>query len=324
MNFMINNIKLIKANTVWIKNNIKKIRGHKSPFKFLYHLIKSKIVFIIGDNLPFTLPLTIFKYRRHNYDLHYAPNQFSQVLYTYPDIIRDPDDEEFLKAYLKSGDNYIDIGANIGTTTLCATTATSHNASFLFHDGMTIAYEAHPLTFTYLTRSILNNKKLIPRIITRNIALGDSEGMIGFSTIKNHDDVNHVIESYINKKNIIYVPIRKLDHELTFTKIDLIKIDVEGYELQVFKGAKETLTKTQAVFFEIYDKNTEMFNYKTSDMTNLLSDSGFKIYKIDIINKSLERLDIHSYTGSPACENMIAVRDEIDLLCRTGYEIINK
>ncbi len=333
----------------FIINNIKKIKGHKSSFKFLLHLIKSKIVFIIGDFLPFLLPLSIFKYKRHNYFLHYAPNQFSQVLYTYPDIIRHPGDEEFLKAYLKSGDNYIDIGANIGTTTLCATVATSANNTSIYsdtsipRDGLTIAYEAHPLTFTYLTRSILNNKNLIPRIITRNIALGDSDGEVAFSTIENHDDINHVIndandqEEELDKKinsktyttnnlssnkNIIYVPIKKLDDELTFSKINLIKIDVEGYELQVFNGAKDTLTKTEAIFFEIYDKNAEMFNYKTIEIINLLSDAGFKIYKIDMIHKTLKSLDKHAYSGSPQCENMIAVRNESNLCSRTGYVII--
>ncbi len=312
-----------------IKNNIKKIRQHKSSFKFLLHLVKSKIVFALGNNLQFLLPLSIFKYRRHNYYLHYAPNQFSDVLYSYPDIIRHPDDEEFLKAFLKPSDNYIDIGANIGTTTLCATVATSANNTSTYssaltpRDGLTIAYEAHPETFSYLTRSILNNKKLIPRIITRNIALGDSEGIIGFSTIKNHDDINHVISESTKEKNIIYVPIKRLDDELTFSKINLIKIDVEGYELQVFNGAKDALTKTEAIFFEIYDKNAEMFNYDTKEIINLLSDAGFKIYKIDIIHKTLKSLDKHAYSGSPQCENMIAVRDEANLCSRTGYVIIH-
>lgn len=331
MKFILNRIN-------WVKHNIIKIKRHKSPVGFLIHLIKSKTVFALGNNLQFLLPLSIFKYRRHNYFLHYAPNQFSDVLYSYPDIIRHPDDEEFLKTYLKSSDNYIDIGANIGTTTLCATVATSANNTSTYssaltpRDGLTIAYEAHPETFTYLTRSILNNKKLIPRIITRNIALGDSEGIIGFSTIKNHDDINHVIsesmpesteEKLVNEEHSIKVPIKRLDYELTFSKINLIKIDVEGYELQVFNGAKDTLTKTEAIFFEIYDKNAEMFNYKTIEIINLLSDVGFKIYKIDIIHKSLKRLDIQSYSGSPQCENMIAVRDEANLCSRTGYVIIH-
>ena len=320
MNFII-------KNTHWIKNNMKKIKRNESPFKFLLHLIKCKLVFIIGNILPSFLPLSMFKYKRHNYFLHYAPNQFSQVLYTYPNIIRYPDDEEFLKVYLKPNDNYIDIGANIGTTTLCATTA-------IIPNGLTLAYEAHPDTFTYLTRAILNNKKLIPQIITRNIALGNETGSVRFSTINNHDDINHVIEDgeagpssdsdhLKNKKGIIIeVPIRKLDSELTFDKISLIKIDVEGYELQVFNGAIKTLAKTDAIFFEIYDKNAEMFNYDTKEIIGLLSNSGFKIYKIDITNKSLKRLDIQSYIGSPHCENMIAVRNEADLCSRTEYKII--
>ena len=307
----------------WIILNIRKIAHHKNPFHFTIHLLKSKLIFILGKNIKTVLPLSLFKYRRQNYYLHYAPNQFSQVLYTYPDIIRDPDDEEFLKAYLKPGDSYLDIGANIGTTTLCAATTISKNSHI--KTGMVIAYEAHPQTFIYLTRSILNNPKIIPCIITRNIALGDKEGVLGFSNIKNHDDINHVLPNTTNNlnKNYLEVPVKRLDDELTFSKIDLIKIDVEGYELQVFNGAKSTLSKTSAIFFEIYDKNTEIFGYKTTEIINLLENIGFIIYKIDIVKNTLLKIDSEQYLGSPQCENMIAVRNEAEILSRTGYSLLH-
>ena len=53
------------------------------------------------------------------------------------------DDEEFVKRILKNGDVYVDVGANIGTLALAASTKVSNN-------GKVIAIEAHPGTFDHL------------------------------------------------------------------------------------------------------------------------------------------------------------------------------
>ncbi len=313
----------------WIHINILKIKKHKHPFLFFIHLIKSKIIFLLGDNFPFILTLPLFKYRRNNYYLHYAQNQFSKVLYTYPDIVRHPDDEVFLSAYLKSGDNYIDIGANIGTTTLTAALAVGDS-------GQVIAYEAHPETFKYLIRSVMNNVTLISRITLHNVALGQERGYVNFSNVKGHDDINHVMNDSSYEKNIsntkkmnlsmnnskvLSVPMTRLDDELSPSHIDLIKIDVEGYELQVFKGANKVLNRTDAIFFEVFDHNSHMFNYESKDVLCMLCDVGFIIFTIDIEAQTLYEINIKEYKGSPKCENMIAVRSIDGLQARTGFKV---
>ena len=307
----------------WIYFNLLKIKKNKHPILFSCHLLKSKMVFLIGDHFTFLLPLSIFKYKRNDYYLHYAPNQFSKVLYTYPHIVRHPDDEVFLTTYLKSGDVYIDIGANIGTTTLAS-------AVVVGNSGKVIAYEAHPETFKYLIRSVMNNTalisknntsnntSLISRIILRNVALGNSNNKINFSNIKYHDDINHVIVDNENR-NVLSVSMARLDNEILPAHINLIKIDVEGYELEVFRGAMNTLRKTEAIFFEIFDKNSAIFDFNSKEILDFLFDLGFSIFSIDIEKHTFKKISRDTYRGSPNCENMIAVRSVDDLISRTGF-----
>ena len=111
----------------------------------------------------------------------------------------------------------------------------------------------------------------------------------------------------------------RLDDELLPAHIDLIKIDVEGYELEVFRGATNVLNRTDAIFFEIFDKNSAMFNYDSKQVLDLLFNLGFVIFSIDIEKKILKNVLRDTYTGSPNCENMIAVRSVEDLINRTGF-----
>jgi FkbM family methyltransferase len=55
-----------------------------------------------------------------------------------------------------------------------------------------------------------------------------------------------------------------------------IKIDTEGYELEVIKGAKETLKKTEFVLIEARHNHTSFYHqYKLSELMNLMSDNDF-------------------------------------------------
>jgi len=62
----------------------------------------------------------------------------------------------------------------------------------------------------------------------------------------------------------------------------LIKIDVEGAELQVLKGATSLLTRSSkeapVIVFEYEPRNTERFGYSVDDIIKLLHMLGFEIY----------------------------------------------
>lgn len=90
-----------------------------------------------------------------------------------------------------------------------------------------------------------------------------------------------IFGSDIHYKNNQTIEIKKLDSlivDLNIKNIDLLKIDVEGYELFVLNGAKKTLTITKYILIEIHDFN-QYQGYKSNDIINKLRMSGFKKIK---------------------------------------------
>jgi FkbM family methyltransferase len=106
------------------------------------------------------------------------------------------------------------------------------------------------------------------------------EEEIGRSTILEVTDINYEGEPLDRRK----IQIKTLD-SITKSEKDLgkmgIKIDTEGYELNIIKGAKETLQSTEFVLAEVRH-NHESFNgvYKLHEFMSTMHDNGFVLSMI--------------------------------------------
>ncbi len=149
-----------------------------------------------------------------------------------------PVEIEFLMQFAKH--NVCDIGANIGTHTLAFARTASHVWSF----------EPQQLThYTLCANLLLNN---VFNVTPMQLALGNSEGLIPMwtpdPTVRNASAGISVGEGQS------MVAMRRLD-SLGLPTPYFMKIDVEGYELEVLKGAKETLASgVSFVYVEIHKK----------------------------------------------------------------------
>ena len=86
------------------------------------------------------------------------------------------------------------------------------------------------------------------------------------------------------------IPLKEIIKEEKIERIDLIKIDTEGFEYNTLVGMDREIKKVRFVLFEHHYDNMIIKNYKFKDIHSLLIDNGFqKVYKIKMpLRKSFE------------------------------------
>lgn len=135
----------------------------------------------------------------------------------------------------------LDIGANVG----------SHAISFARQADIVYAFEPHPHTYWNLCANVLINSAY--NVVPMQCALSSQDGPTTVWNIDPHQR-NTAMGMEIGKPlgRDITVPMQRLD-SLGIPNIFFIKIDVEGHELEVLRGAQETLKEqSPIVFVEIH------------------------------------------------------------------------
>lgn len=140
---------------------------------------------------------------------------------------------------LTQGDIFVDIGANIGLMTIKA-------ALLVEEKGLVYAFEPEPSMFSRLEENVALNK--LSNVRLRSIALGDQQTT---QKIYRHAEKNIGTSSLIYNEGaspIAQIEVRRLDDVIERERIGpirLIKVDVEGFEKNVLKGARKLLTSTR-------------------------------------------------------------------------------
>ena len=90
----------------------------------------------------------------------------------------------------------------------------------------------------------------------------------------------------IKNKDVFYhkIPIQISTIDLFIEKhhiknIDLLKIDTEGFEFNILKGALKYIQRINLIYFEHHYDDMIIKNYKFGDIHDLLKDKGFKMIK---------------------------------------------
>ena len=139
------------------------------------------------------------------------------------------------KAALKEGDIVLDIGSYCGTQTVFF-------SKLVGKTGAVFAFEPDAVTFQSLSKNIAEHK--CSNITALNIGLYSSDGEIGFSG-------DSGMGASISSEAAFKIKVRRLDaicKEYNLQKIDFIKMDIEGAEIDVLKSSKEVIQKYKPRF----------------------------------------------------------------------------
>ena len=123
-------------------------------------------------------------------------------------------------------DQIVDVGANIGTSTLELLSA--------YPDATAVSIEPHPDNYRLLRQNVIANG-LEDRVRTVNVAVGDANGTVQLVVSASNPGDHRVGSPAPGSK--IDVPIRRLDELAQPDGATLLWIDVQGYEGHVFRGA---------------------------------------------------------------------------------------
>lgn len=252
------------------------VKNQKHPLRFL----ASRIIVVSGL-------WRLKRVRRNNYYLYMHPSSLSMSLWVNK---RDRQiDSKIISALLRSGDTFVDVGANIGHLSI--------EAAIAVESGRVISFEAHPRTAELFRQNVILNK--INNIVIVQAAVGSGVGFLNISDMKS-DDENRICDS-----GPLKVPSITLDLMCQGQKIRLLKVDVEGFEKFVFEGGLRTLENTEFIYFEVYDANFEKYGYKTYDLIILLNKIGFNVCRLDGLRQS--SININELITE--CTNFLAYRD---------------
>lgn len=188
---------------------------------------------------------------------------------------------ELLKKHINKSATVLDIGANIGFYATILSDIVGEN-------GMVHCFEPDIKNFEHLTKATAD----IKNIKINNKAVGPKTEKLKIYTSKNLnvDHRTYKPEEYDKEIEIDAVSID--DHLASNSKVDFIKMDIQGFEMQAIQGMQNILDKNKDIklISEFWPYGLKKAGSSVKDYFNFLVNKGFTCYLLE--KNSLEKLSI--------------------------------
>jgi FkbM family methyltransferase len=210
------------------------------------------------------------------------------------------EDMAFVLHALRPNDLFADVGANIGSFTVLASAVVG---------ARSVCFEPASQAFEWLLSNIRINR-IENLVVARREAVGAASGRIDFT--QTLDSVNHVVPIDASGKRCspnetANVAMITLDAALEGDCPRVIKIDVEGFETDVIRGAANILRNPEllAVIMELNGSGAR-YGHDETALRSQMHSIGFREHSYAPFERALRPLNIES---DPAPGNFIFVRD---------------
>lgn len=185
----------------------------------------------------------------------------------------------FVERFLKEGMTVLDIGAHHGFYTILASRKVGIS-------GRVIGFEPSPREQRWLNINLrLNHCK---NVTIEPMALSNEEGeAILYLGDWSHTVFNSLrppsISGYVKEINIRTISLDTYVERAGIKHIDFIKIDAEGAEIEILKGANQLFNKDYhpVIMAEISNKRTEAWGYPSSDIYDFLANRGYSWFALN-------------------------------------------
>jgi len=163
--------------------------------------------------------------------------------------------------------------------------------------GPSYAFEPIPYLYQKL------QKKYGKKVKIFDCVLSDTEGEARFTHVIDRPAISGMVKRTIVDGNYnveeITVPMKQLDNMIPAgQKIDLLKIDVEGAEVKVLRGAKQLLATSQpAILFECGSEGGEIYNTTAEELYELLAGLGYSISILEYFLKNMPPFNRAEFLG---------------------------
>jgi FkbM family methyltransferase len=208
---------------------------------------------------------------------------------------------------------FLDIGANIG-----------HHSLFLSQFSHQVhAFEPYGLVRNQLEQKIKTN--LIKNIQVHPVGLGLEDAELDFYAPKgSNTGTGSFLASHDAENNVLFgkLVIKAADQyiaQLSLNKIDVIKMDVEGFEKNVLKGMQGTFEKYRPILFMEYSAETHQSFVNEAELMGLLP-SNYLVRRVQVdrpllyfFNQSQHYFDAFDF-NSPGGNIIFIPAEQADML----------
>ena len=250
---------------------------------FLYRNLSNALIYV--DSYLKSIPFFKHEFNKSQIDFYGYTFAFNKENYYLAEsIIRNNSYEkatvDAIHSILKPDSTFLDLGANIGIISILASKALGQN-------GKIISFEPHPTTFDSLQLNIIQNN-LSDIIIPEKIAITNKLGNFVFLEFEDaqknlmvHEKENpsKFGDDFKKSSSVKGMSVDDYFKDISNKKVDLVKIDIEGQELNSLYGMQEIINANPNINI-IFEYNKIFMEKDITEVIKFLKLNSFNYFKM--------------------------------------------